>query len=57
MDDDNIFDEDDALDYIMFEEHSRGSGNKNNNVGCLSVFVIAVLPVVSVGIHLFDLFC
>jgi len=44
MDDDNIFDEDDALDYILYEEHSKGPKNTNNGSGCLSVLILVAVP-------------
>ena len=37
MEDDNIFDEDDALDYILYKENSKGAKRINNGSGCLSV--------------------
>jgi hypothetical protein len=39
MDDDNIFDEDDVLDYIIYEDVSKEESNKNGT-GCLSLVVV-----------------
>ncbi len=51
MEDDNIFDEDDALDFIIYDELSQ---KENNNKGCLSVFVVLILPIGSIGLWLFS---
>ncbi len=48
MDDDNIFDEDDALDYIIYDELSQEEKNKNNS-GCLSLLIALTIPVGSIG--------
>jgi len=48
MEDDNIFDEDDALDYIMFEEHSKEENQKDNkSSGCLTLLLICTIPAMS----------
>ena len=47
MEDDNIFDEDDALDCILFEEVSSESKKTDNNAGCISLIVIASIPLAS----------
>jgi hypothetical protein len=47
VEDDNIFDEDDALDCILFEEHSGEPKKKDNNAGCLSLIVVATIPLSS----------
>ncbi len=39
MDDDYIFDKDEALDYILYEEVSEESKEKNNSSGCLSILL------------------
>jgi hypothetical protein len=46
MDDDNLFDEDDALDYVMYEECEKDAqqdmkktGGKGGCLGMLAVFV------------------
>ena len=38
---DNLFDDDDALDYILYEECERDA-KKNNGSGCLGMIVILV---------------
>ena len=35
--DDNIFDEDDSIDYIMYKECEKESNQKSDNGGCLSI--------------------
>lgn len=54
--DDNMFDEDDALDYIFYEEfteseeESDGTGSSGGS-GCLSVFIgLMLLPSAAVVI-------
>ena len=48
MDDENIFDEDDALDYIMFEEHENMNNQENNkNSGCFGLVFICIIPAAS----------
>lgn len=44
MDDDNLFDDDDALDYIIYEDVSN-ENSKNNKGGCLAVFIAFLIPV------------
>lgn len=44
MEDENIFDEDDALDYIIYEELSKSEKNRNNS-GCLTSIVAFAVPV------------
>ncbi len=55
MDDDNIFDEDDALDYIMYEEVSKNTqrGNNKSTGGCLSLLILLTIPVSSIAFWLF----
>ena len=51
-DDENIFDDDDALDYIIYKEmnkQSQGNHNKPGNTGCLGVLALVVLPVTVIG--------
>lgn len=46
---DNTFDKDDTLDFIIFkklEEHNREQ--KGNRGGCLSIVVLLLLPAASV---------
>jgi hypothetical protein len=44
MDDDNLFDDDDALDYIIYEDASN-ENSENNKGGCLALFVAFLIPV------------
>lgn len=39
MDDENLFDEDDALDFVLYEEAEKGRENPKNSGGCLSVII------------------
>lgn len=39
---DNIFDEDDALDYIFYEEAQKEVGKDKTNTGCLTTILLAV---------------
>jgi len=46
-DDDNIFDEDDALDFIIYEElNKQSSEHKKGKGGCLEFAVLLLLPIV-----------
>jgi hypothetical protein len=45
MEDDNLFDEDEALDYILYEEIDKTSPKKNGS-GCLSLILVA-MPTIS----------
>ncbi|MFW8601482.1 hypothetical protein ACOHYD_08370 [Desulfobacterota bacterium M19] len=47
MEDDNIFDKDDALDYIIYDELSQKDKNKKNG-GCLSVLIAFTIPAGSI---------
>lgn len=47
MEDDNIFDEDDALDCILLEEHNAEPKKTGNNAGCFSLIVVAATPLAS----------
>ena len=47
--DDNIFDEDDALDYIMSEEVEKWDEKPPGRSGCLGVIMILLLPVCLFG--------
>jgi len=42
--DDNIFDEDDALDYIMSEEVEKDSRQQQSRTGCLGLLAVIALP-------------
>jgi len=44
MDDDNIFDEDDALDYIIYEETQEKNKQIPKGGGCLTLIVLIPLP-------------
>lgn len=51
-DDDNIFDDDDALDYIIYEEmnkQSQGNQNKPGKAGCLGAVAVVILPATVIG--------
>ena len=38
--DDNLFDGDDALDYILYEEMEKETGRPSKNAGCLASLVV-----------------
>lgn len=38
--DDDFFEEDDALDYILYEEMEKETGKPSKNAGCLSSIVV-----------------
>lgn len=42
--DDNIFDEDDALDYILFDESEKGDQQPQGGAGCLGILLLLILP-------------
>jgi hypothetical protein len=42
--DDNIFDNDDALDYILYEDSERDVRERKGGGGCLSVILILITP-------------
>lgn len=46
--DDNIFDEDDALDYILFKEVEKevNSNNPKSRSGCLGVMLVLIIPAI-----------
>lgn len=48
--DDNIFDEDDALDYIMSEEVEKEVTRPEGRSGCLGMILLLVVPVVLAGL-------
>jgi hypothetical protein len=53
MDDNkNIFDKDDTLDYILFEDMDKKNKNKSDNSGCFRILLLLILPVM-VLCHLF----
>ena len=43
--DDNIFDEDDALDYILYENAEEDAQTPQIRSGCLGLIVILAVPV------------
>ena len=46
---DNIFDDDDALDFIIYEElEKQGQERKVGKGGCFGIVVLLLLPVASV---------
>ncbi len=46
---DNIFDEDDALDFIIYEElEKQGREQKGGKGGCFGIVVLLLLPAASV---------
>ena len=47
--DDNIFDDDDALDYILYEDCEKNT-KKSNGGGCLSSLVVLLIPLAGVPI-------
>jgi hypothetical protein len=46
--DDNIFDEDDALDYIIYEEVEKevNSNDPKSRSGCLGVMLVRIIPAI-----------
>ncbi len=44
--DDNIFDEDDALDYVMYEEVEQEEKQNQRHSGCLGVLLLFIVPTV-----------
>jgi hypothetical protein len=44
MEEDNIFDEDDALDYTIYEELESEEKKSPNNTGCLGVVILLIMP-------------
>lgn len=42
--DDNLFDEDDALDYVLYEECEKESKNSNRKSGCAGMLVLMLVP-------------
>ncbi len=43
--DDNVFEEDDALDYVIYEEVEKEVNDPHSRSGCLGVVLVLVLPV------------
>lgn len=48
--DDNIFDDDEALDYIIYEDCEKKDTRQNNAGGCLSTILILLIPLASIAI-------
>lgn len=45
MSDENLFDEDDALDFLLYEEAEKDLNKSNQPGGCLSVVILfLVIP-------------
>ncbi|MDD4274086.1 MAG: hypothetical protein PHG14_10215 [Desulfobacter postgatei] len=45
MDDENLFDEDDALDFVLYEEAEKELKDPKSSGGCLSVLIFfLVIP-------------
>ena len=40
--DDNIFSDDEVLDYIIYEEAEKELGKKKNNAGCFSTIILTI---------------
>jgi len=55
MKDDNPFDKDNALDYIIYEEITKQNKHIGNNKGCLSLVVLIVLPAGSLLVWILNL--
>ena len=51
-DDDNIFDKDDALDYVMYEEVKKDDQYKPSNKGCLGMVALLAIPIGLIGFFL-----
>jgi len=48
-DNDNIFDKDDALDFIIYKDlESQDRGKESGNGGCLTTIVLLLLPAAGV---------
>jgi hypothetical protein len=46
---DNIFDKDDALDFIIYDElENQGQERKSGKSGCLGIVTLLLLPAVSI---------
>ena len=41
-DDDNIFGDDEVLDYIIYEEVEKELGKKKSSSGCLSTIILTI---------------
>ncbi len=43
--DDNIFDEDDALDYILYQEAEEEEKQPKATTGCFGLLLVLIIPV------------
>jgi len=48
--DDNIFDQDDALDYIIYKEVEKEVNTPQAKTGCLGVMLILTIPSFLLGV-------
>ncbi len=46
--DDNIFDQDDALDYVLYEDSEKDFHRPQRRAGCLSVLAMLIIPVAAI---------
>lgn len=45
MDDENIFDDDDVIDYLLLEEcKNEENQSTNRQTGCLSIVLVILIP-------------
>lgn len=44
-DDNNIFDKDDALDYVIYEDINKKKRDGSGNGGCLGIVILLIFPV------------
>jgi len=42
--DDNIFDDDDALDFVMYEEANKDKSGKSEKKGCFGLLILLIIP-------------
>lgn len=57
-DDNNIFDDDDALDCILYEEmdkHCQSNQNKPEKVGCLGALSLLIHPATAIGYNILNI--
>ena len=57
-DDENFFDDDNALDFILYQEasgQSQGNQNKPGKAGCLGVVALVVLPTAAIGYSILNI--
>jgi len=51
-DDNNLFDEDDALDYILYEEVNKETSDGGK--GCFGMIILLILPLAGFGYLFFN---